>query len=304
MEEILRLFADEIKQAIERKISNRWDKLQEIRIRLYQPIEVIFNDRPEWIVTTKPTESDGIFLLNQLSQFSLYRMEDELREGYITIEGGHRVGIAGKVNTLGGKVKAIQHITSYNIRIAKEKVGIARRLIPYLYNEQNKSYYNTLIVGAPQSGKTTLIRDVARVIATGWEQSLAKKVGIIDERSEIAACIKGVPQHEIGLRTDVMDACPKAEGMMMMIRSMSPEILILDEIGSEADVQALIEAIHAGVAICCTIHGQSLEEVKKRPSLRYLFQTGAFQRFILLTQQNTPGHIKSIFNEANQPIWG
>src|SRR5699024_9713983 len=133
-----------------------------------------------------------------------------------------------------------------------------------------------------RSSDLTFIRDVTRLIATGWKNISAKKVGVIDERSEIGASINGVPQHNLGFRTDVMDACPKAEGMMMMIRSMSPDILVVDEIGSSQDVQALMEAVNAGVTVICTIHGQSMEELKKRPSLQPIFDQNIFQRFIVL----------------------
>src|SRR5699024_12317493 len=111
MDEILRLFPEQIQRAIQIKIEKRWALLQEIRIRLGRPIELIFDQHTEWIEQIKPGRKDSIHVLNQLSEFSLYRMEDELREGYVTVEGGHRVGLAGKVNTSNGSVKAIQHIT-------------------------------------------------------------------------------------------------------------------------------------------------------------------------------------------------
>lgn len=300
MEEILRLFPEKIKQVIQMKIADRWNVLQEIRFRLQRPIELIFDENNiEWI-SFKPNSDDYVFVLNQLSSFSLYRMEDELREGYITIEGGHRVGLAGKVNTMNGSVKAIQHITFLNIRIAKEKIGTASPILPYICKE---NYLNTLFIGPPQTGKTTIIRDVARLIATGWHSLPAKKVGVIDERSEIGASIRGIPQHNLGLRTDVMDACPKAEGMMMMIRSMSPDVLVVDEVGSFQDVQALVEAINAGVIVICTIHGQGLAELKKRPSLQLLFEQNVFQRFIVLERHVNPGHIQSIFDQKEMNIF-
>src|SRR5699024_1613016 len=300
MDEILRLFPEKMKQAVQTKIADKWPLLQEIRVNIKQSIDQIFyKNKIEWIHSTKPAKNDFIFVLNQLSSFSLYRMEDELREGYITIEGGHRIGLAGKVNTLGGSVKAIQHITFLNIRIAKEKKGIALPILPYIYHAY---YLSTLFIGPPQTGKTTFIRDVTRLIATGWKNISAKKVGVIDERSEIGASINGVPQHNLGFRTDVMDACPKAEGMMMMIRSMSPDILVVDEIGSSQDVQALMEAVNAGVTVICTIHGQSMEELKKRPSLQPIFDQNIFQRFIVLKKHVNPGHIQQIYNQREVNI--
>ncbi|MEN2464730.1 stage III sporulation protein AA [Ornithinibacillus sp. JPR2-1] len=300
MEEILRLFPTEIQTVLRSKIGKRWNMVQEIRVRLNQPIELIFDQGVEWVTQARPNKTDNVFIVNQLSEFSLYRMEDELREGYITIEGGHRVGLAGKVNTVHGMVKAIQYITFFNIRIAKQKIGVGKQVMPYLYEN---GFLNTLFVGSPQSGKTTLIRDVIRIISSGWNHILPKKVGVVDERSEIAACLKGVPQHDLGRRTDVLDACPKAEGMMMLIRSMSPEILVVDEIGSDKDVQALTNAINAGVTVICTIHGQTLEELKKRPSILPLLEKKVFRRVVLLKGQSAPGTIQSIFDENEKNIY-
>lgn len=292
MEEILRLFPEKQRQAIHYAVRKRWMFLQEIRVRLSQPIELIFDDTIESL-QTKATKQDCLFILNQLSEFSLYRMEEELREGFITIEGGHRVGLAGKVNTLNGAVKAIQYITFFNIRIAKAHEGVATAIMPYIYEKQ---YLNTIFIGPPQTGKTTLIRDVTRLMSNGWKHIKPQKVGVIDERSEIAGSIKGIPQHDVGRRTDVMDACPKAEGMMMFIRSMSPDIIVVDEIGNTADVTALLEAIHAGVTVICTVHGASIEDLQKRPSLQPLFQQHIFQRAIILKKNSKPGMIKQILN--------
>ncbi|WP_337017492.1 stage III sporulation protein AA [Oceanobacillus massiliensis] len=299
MEEIMRLFPGEIRQAIQRRIGDRWNYLQEIRIRLYRPIELIFDDAAEWLELVVPDNKDGTYLINQLSSFSLYRMEDELREGYITVEGGHRVGIAGRVITSSGKVKALQNITFFNIRIAKEKIGSATGLVQHIFS---RKYLNTLIVGPPQTGKTTLIRDLTRLIASGYGKISPRKVGVIDERSEIGASLKGVPQHNLGLRTDVLDACPKSDGMMMMIRSMSPDVLVVDEIGSGEDIAALMEAINAGVTIICSIHGNDLKELKKRPSLQQLFEQQIFDRYILLDKLHRPGEAAKILDKKETEL--
>lgn len=289
MNEILRLLPITMKQAVMRKIESRWAQLEEIRLRLNKPVELNFHEKIEWIDEIIFTEKDSIYLLNQLSEHSLYRLEDELREGYITVSGGHRVGLAGEVTTVNGKIKQLQHITFFNIRIAREIKQIAAPIISYIKNDN--SYYNTLIIGPPQTGKTTIIRDIARLIGDRKDHYNPQKVGIIDERSEIAASINGVPQHNVGLRTDVMDACPKVAGMMMMIRSMSPDVLVVDEIGKEDDVNALMEAVFAGVTIICTAHGSSMEELKRRPSMRPLFENYVFGRMIIL-QKNTHNYFK------------
>ncbi|WP_077621605.1 stage III sporulation protein AA [Sediminibacillus massiliensis] len=299
MEEIIKLFPNPINKLIIHEIGNRWTSLQEIRFRISRPVELIFDSGIEWINRLYPTEDDGIHLLNQLSQFSLYRLEEELREGFITIEGGHRIGLSGRVNTENGCVKAIKNISSFNIRIAKEKIGAARSVIPFLYDE---GYQNTLIIGPPQSGKTTLLRDTTRLISSGWGKVLAQKTGVIDERSEIGGSIRGIPQHDLGIRTDLLDACPKAEGMMMMIRSMSPEVLVVDEIGGEEDVKALMEAVHAGVQVICTVHGHTLDEIRRRPSFLPLFQQQTFRRFIVL-ERHSAGIVRQVLNNTGENIY-
>lgn len=299
MNEILRILPEEIKQAVAFHSASRWDQLEEIRLRLNRPVELNFHNNIEWLDQILFTEKDSIYVLNQLSNHSLYRLEDELREGYITISGGHRVGLAGEVTTLEGKIKHLQYITFFNIRIAKEIKQIAAPFIDLL--RENESYQNTLIIGPPQTGKTTFLRDLARLISDKNKYS-SRKVGIIDERSEIAASINGIPQHNVGLRTDVLDACPKVAGMMMMIRSMSPDVLIVDEIGKQEDVDALMEAVFAGVKIICTAHGSSIQELKQRPSMQSLFTYKVFKRFIILQKAADSYYNIEIFSSDHQKL--
>ncbi|WP_338754787.1 stage III sporulation protein AA [Bacillus sp. FJAT-52991] len=283
MDTILSYLPPTLKEVIQSLPSQVKDEMEEIRIRMNQPLEIIAQQ--VFFLPHIITPEEGQALMNKLSQHSFYAIDEELRCGYLTIEGGHRVGLAGKVILEQGKVKAIRHLSSFNLRIAREKIGVAKPFISALYNDRWKS---TLIIGAPQSGKTTLLRDVARVAASGDQaiNLLPVKVGIVDERSEIAGCVKGVPQLDVGTRTDVLDACPKAEGMMMMIRSMSPDVLIADEIGREEDGQAVAEAVNAGITLMATVHGTSLKEAARRPMIEKIIQSGAFERFIELSFQN------------------
>jgi stage III sporulation protein AA len=296
MKEILCMLPRQLADISSPFIRDEAKELEEIRIRVGRPLEFIMKGKSQFHPYL-PSVEDARFMLNKLSQFSIYMMEEELKKGYVTIEGGHRVGLAGKVVTDNGAVKLIRDVTSFNIRVAREKRGIAAPLVPYLYNGK---WLNTIILGPPQTGKTTMIRDIARLVSTGVEQKsiMPAKVGVIDERSEIAGCVNGVPQHTFGPRLDVLDACPKAEGMMMMIRSMSPDVLVVDEIGRQEDCDAVLEAIHAGVGLIMTVHGYSPEDLRKRPSLKALLDTGSFERIVVLSNKKGPGTIQQIYNGA------
>ncbi|MFZ0443388.1 MAG: stage III sporulation protein AA [Bacillus sp. (in: firmicutes)] len=275
------------------------NEIEEIRVRVNRSLEISTKGLVQFFPYTVQPE-DALHLLNKISHYSIYALEEELRRGYITIEGGHRVGLAGKVILEEGRVKAIRDVSSFNIRIAKEKIGIANGIIKDLYKQ---NWFHTMIVGPPQTGKTTLLRDLARIISGGHSEApiKARKVGIIDERSEIAGCVSGIPQMTFGPRIDVLDACPKAEGMMMMIRSMSPDVLVVDEIGRSQDAEAIMEAVNAGIKLIMTTHGKSYEEIKKRPTLKGLLNEKVIERFVILSRTSGPGTITSILDgEGNK----
>lgn len=275
--------------------------LEEIRLRLNRPIELLATGQVLYPNPKRTLSSQDMrILMGNLSAYSLYTLEEELKRGYVTISGGHRVGINGKVVTEEGRVKLIRDVSSFNIRIAREKKGVSDSLAPLLYAKGQ--WLNTLIIGSPQTGKTTLLRDLARFISTGTNRYEAKKVGIVDERSEIAGCIKGVPQNTFGIRVDVLDACPKAEGMMMMIRSMSPDVLIVDEIGRAEDTEAMLEALNAGVAVMATAHAYNLEQLLKRPTLKPLLDHNLFERLVVLENDPRQGRRFSVLNERGETL--
>ncbi|MCZ8512814.1 stage III sporulation protein AA [Paenibacillus filicis] len=276
-------------------------ELQEIRIREMRPLEIVRGSEYRFVTSDgeltaepeqayRPTRQDCAGVLELLTQHSLYTFEEELRRGYITIAGGHRVGLSGRTVVEQGRVKYLKEISGFNFRLAREWKSSGARVLPYLIDAGVGRVARTLVVSPPQQGKTTLVRDIARRLSLGTEEGMpALKVGIVDERSEIAACVKGVPRFDVGPRTDVLDACPKAEGMMMMIRSMSPDVLVVDEIGRVEDAAAIHEALHAGISVIATAHGRDVDDIRSRPILRELIGDGVFDRFVVLSRGKSRG---------------
>ena len=301
--EVLLLLPSELQRVLGKLPAHVLDKLEEIRIREGRPLEVGYgggfgfageagalSGDPD--MAYKPGSDICRKLLERITNHSLYAMEEELRRGYITVAGGHRIGLAGRTVLEGGAVRGLRDVSGFNIRIARDISGVADAVLPGLINRPGRTVRSALIVAPPQQGKTTMIRDLARSVSYGrWRHPEAakwpgRKVGIVDERSEIAACVRGVPTFDVGPRTDVIDACPKAEGMMMMLRSMSPELLVADEIGRPEDADAIREASHAGVAVIATAHAADLAEARGRPVLRRLLEEGAFD--LLVELRRTP----------------
>ena len=279
--------------------------LQEIRMRIGQPLTVMI-DGEEQILPLKErahivTKEEIKETIEYMSRYSLYAYENELRQGFLTLEGGHRVGVAGKVIVDRGKVKNIQYISSLNIRIAHEVIGCADELIPYI--TKNKKVCHTLIISPPRCGKTTLLRDLIRQISDGNEYLKGCSVGVVDERSEIGGCYQGVAQNHVGMRTDILDACPKAEGMIMLIRSMTPEVVAVDEIGTAQDVHAIEYAMHCGCKMLATVHGESMQEVKRKPVLGTLIKQKRFERYIVLSGEGKVGEVGGIYDDRGNTLY-
>ena len=310
-EEILKIFSINLRKVIA-DLTIDFELLQEIRLRVNSPLMLIYNNK-EYFVSkehrmTGDKNSAYIVSLNEvretmeyISNYSLYAFEDEIRQGFITIQGGHRVGIAGKTIIEAERIKNIKHISFINIRLSHQVKGCGDKVMPYIINQN--SIYHTLIISPPRCGKTTLLRDVIRQLSNGFSTIPGLNVGVVDERSEIGACYMGIPQNELGIRTDILDCCPKVEGMMMLIRSMSPSVIAVDEVGSREDIEAIEYVMNCGSKLIATVHGSSIDDVKNKPILGRMVREKIFERYIILNNRGRVGNLEEIYDERGTLLY-
>ena len=303
-QQIYQIFAKKIRILLQGE-QLELNKLQEIRLRVGKPLILVYKNRELILPVNRAekyrvTKEDMRETLDYICHYSLYAYETEMRQGFITVEGGHRVGIAGKVILEDDQIKNMQYISSMNVRVSHEVVGCADSVLPYI--TRNREVCHTLIISPPRCGKTTLIRDLIRQISDGNGYVKGCTVGVVDERSELGGCYLGIAQNDMGMRTDILDGCPKAEGMILLIRSMAPRVLAVDEIGGEDEARALEYAMQCGCKLIASVHGKDLDEIAEKPGLQGLVMHRRFERYVVLDDGEYPGTIKEIYNEQGKVL--
>ena len=276
--QILEYFQIRIGQVIKESLSNdEFNILEEIRIRAGKPIILKLRNKSKilnYIINTQ----DILEITEKITENSIYSYQNQICSGYITLKGGHRVGISGNVVMEDNKVININYIYSLNFRIARQIIGVSEKIVNEVMDDNG--IYNTLIISKPGAGKTTILRDLIRNI------SKTKTIGVVDERGEITAMYKNMPQNDMGLKVDILSNVSKDIGIKMLVRSMAPDIICADEIGTKEDIEAIKYAVTSGVKGIFTAHGDSIKDINKSPILKELLDLRIVDKIIILNKEN------------------
>ena len=290
MEYILKCLPTQLAKLI---LEHNIQKLEEIRIRVNKPV-ILKLGQVEIVLNYTITTNEIIGILQNICNNSIYTYQNQICNGFITLPGGNRVGIAGNVVIKDGQVSNISYIYSLNFRISHQINGASDNILKYVLDTENNTIFNTLIVSPPGAGKTTMIRDLAKRISNGINEINFRglDVSIIDERGEIAAMTKGITFNDVGIRTDVLDNVPKSIGIRMAVRSMAPKVIIADEIGNKDDVNIINYAICSGVKCIFTAHGSNMEDLLKNNEINKIINLQLFSKIIFLDEKQK-GKIKN-----------
>ncbi|MGL4850047.1 MAG: stage III sporulation protein AA [Clostridium sp.] len=290
-EEIMTIFPEGIREKLK---DYKREHIQEIRLKINKPL-IVYKGDGEAVLDYFVKADEIRYILKRISSYSLYAFEEEIKRGFITIKGGHRVGLAGECVMDGDKVRTIKNISSINIRITREILGCGKKILPHIVVDNE--VLNTIIVSPPKCGKTTILRDLSRVISNGDIdfRLKGKKVVVIDERSEIGASFEGIPQMNVGIRTDILDNCYKKEGILMAVRSLSPEVIICDEIGREDEVKEIKNAFNSGVKLVFSVHGSDLDDIYKKKEIAALLNERIIDRVITLKSEKNKFLIDKVY---------
>ncbi len=291
--ELIKLFDIKIRDKLLKLNKNELNNIEEIRLRVNQPLMCITRGREIGLSGLGSCDVDKAHVvtveevkntLKLMSNYSLFTIEDQIKKGFFTVSGGHRVGVCGKAVFENGEIKTIKDISSINVRISREVKGCSDSLMEYIVDKSKDCVKNTLIISPPNNGKTTLLRDLVRNVSTSGYNLV-----VVDERSEIGGTYNGVLQNDLGIRCDVLDACEKTMGMTMALRSMSPKVIVVDEVGTDEDVRALVKTFNSGVNIVATCHADSVEQFRAKRAFEKIIEEKLFEVFVVLKDKKVCG---------------
>lgn len=276
LEGIPPLFPVPLRDRVEALLEDRGERVEELRLRVGAPVTWVTGGRE--LDLSPGAEGTGPELLEEIVRraagHAIYAVQDQISCGFIALPRGHRLGLSGRAVTEGGQVKSIREFQALNLRIARACPGCADGLAAFLWANPG----STLILGPPGSGKTTVLRDLVRQCS----DRCGCRIALVDERGELAACRDGIPMLEVGRRTDVLTGCPKGIGIELLVRSMSPAWIALDEITGQRDVEALVQASYCGVRFFATAHANGREDLLRRPVYRGLLRAEVFDNLALI----------------------
>ncbi|MDO5146766.1 MAG: stage III sporulation protein AA [Eubacteriales bacterium] len=310
LEELLPVFSDRLQRKIERILLR--NDLTEIRLRANLPLLIRTLDQ-EYFVTEEGRlvrsydspclvqPEDIQMMFQKISQYSLFAYKEEIGEGFITIRGGHRIGLCGRMYRDGEKRRQIRQISSMNFRIARQVIGCSQPFFPYL--TEDGCFLNTLLISPPGAGKTTFLRDIIRILSDGTGYAPGRNVAVVDERSEIGNRTRAAEGFYLGKRTDLLDHCQKAEGMLLLLRSMGPEVIAADEIGDSRDVEALRYVRNCGCGLLMTVHGKDREDVLCRPVIGSYLRQHPFDRYVEIQVGPSGRRHVTVLDARGRRIW-
>lgn len=273
---------EDIRRAVCALPPHQLERLEEVHLRAGRAPAIVLPEGGQRLPLPSVTPEVLQDIVDAASRWSLHAVLPQVRCGYLTLEGGHRLGLCGRAVMEGEHVHTLGEFSSLNLRVARQVRGAADAVVPRLW--EGEGLQSTLILAPPGTGKTTLLRDLIRCLSDG-EGCRPLRVGVADERGELCACRRGLPQLELGERTDVVEGCPKAQGLLLLLRGMNPQVLAADEITAPEDLAAVQQAAGCGVALLATAHAHSPEDLRRRTLYRELMEQKIFRRLVTIRRE-------------------